>query len=206
MNSQSSKQIQKDQLRKELRRIRGTIDSAQRDAWDLDINRHLCEFVDRHGAGTVVAFMAFDGEPDLLPALEKLSQQGVRLGLPVVRAEPGRAVIDFFEWTPGCAMKANVFGIQEPAGTAAIQVLETDLALLPLVGWTHAGDRLGLGASFYDRLFQPFATHNPPVRMGVGYEVQKCQGLPSEPWDIQMHWMLSENGCTPCPANEVAEK
>ena len=203
MNSQSGKQTDKVKLRQELRRKRAAIEPAQRNAWDLDINQHLCEFVERHAAGTVVGFMAFDGEPDLSPAFERLSHKGVRLGMPVVRAEPGRAVIEFFEWTPDCAMEPNVFGIREPAGTAVIRVLEIDLALLPLVGWTQAGERLGMGASFYDRLFQPFASNNPPVRMGVGYEVQKCPSLPTEPWDIQMHWMLSESGCTPCSANEV---
>jgi 5-formyltetrahydrofolate cyclo-ligase len=206
MNSQPSKQIQKDQLRKELRRKRATIDSARRESFDREINRHLCAYVERRGVRTVAAFMAFDGEPDLSPALAQMSQQGLRLGLPVVRAEPGRSVIDFHEWTPDCTMKPNVFGIQEPVGTAGIQVPEVDLALLPLVGWTSTGERLGMGASFYDRLFQPFATNNPPVRMGVGYEVQKCPSLPREPWDIELHWMLSETGCIPLPADEVAEK
>jgi 5-formyltetrahydrofolate cyclo-ligase len=55
-----------------------------------------------------------------------------------------------------------------------------------------------MGASFYDRLFQPYSESERPVRMGVGYELQRVENLPCDPWDIRLHGVLTENGWFTC--------
>jgi 5-formyltetrahydrofolate cyclo-ligase len=67
-----------------------------------------------------------------------------------------------------------------------------------LVGWNTDGNRLGMGASFYDRLFQPFAELPRPVRLGVGYQMQQADSIPKDPWDIRLHCILTENGLFTC--------
>ena len=91
-------------------------------------------------------------------------------------------------------MKKNRYGIPEPTGTGMVQVPEIDLVLLPLVGWDRFGSRLGMGAGYYDRALQPFAQSDRPLRVGVAYRVQQVEKLPAEPWDIQLHGMLTESG------------
>jgi 5-formyltetrahydrofolate cyclo-ligase len=55
-----------------------------------------------------------------------------------------------------------------------------------------------MGASFYDRLFQPFASDPRPLRVGVAYGVQEIDRVPLEPWDVPLHMVLTENGCLDC--------
>lgn len=199
MKTVPSQQTLKSTLRQDIRKKRAGMDPALRKTLDLAINRHLVEHANKMKSGVITAFMAFDGEPDLTPAMTQLAGQGVRLALPVVHDdEPGRSVISFRQWSPDSEMCSNHFGIAEPSGTLEIGLTEIDLALVPLVAWDESGGRLGMGASFYDRLFQPLAGLNRPVRMGVGYQLQKASTIPLDPWDIRMHMILSETGCFEC--------
>ena len=69
---------------------------------------------------------------------------------------------------------------------------------MPLVAFDQAGNRLGMGGSFYDRAFQPFAQNPRPMRMGVAYDDQECTEIPLDPWDIRLHAMLTEEGWFTC--------
>ena len=194
MNIEPSQSHLKKQLRKEIRQRRSAIAPAQREQWNASINRNLEAYVRLHRPRRVAAFLAFDGEADILPALAALSQQQVKLALPVVTEAPGKSVITMREWHPADALAPNQFGIAEPANSPEVRVTDIDLVLVPLVGWDRQGNRLGMGASYYDRLFQPFVERERPVRMGVAYEVQRVETIPSEPWDIRLHGILTEKG------------
>jgi 5-formyltetrahydrofolate cyclo-ligase len=199
MKTVPSQKTLKSSLRKDMRQKRAGMANDQRQAWDAAINRHLLDYAESTQPRVITAFMAFDGEPDLVPAMTLLNERDVRVALPVVQEEPGRSVISFRQWSPDGELTDNRFGIAEPRGTREIPLAEIDLALVPLVAWDQSGGRLGMGASFYDRLFQPFAGLARPVRMGVGYQLQRTKRIPLEPWDIRMHIMLSELGCLACP-------
>lgn len=198
MKSEPSLKRQKAELRESLRNRRTELTDDARRSLDGLINDHLLDHVKKSRARTVAAYAAFDGEPDLEPALRTLESEGVRLALPVVLQATGRPVIGFRQWLPAADMKANRYGIPEPVGTLELRLAEIDLVLLPLVAWDEAGGRLGMGASYYDRLFEPFAAESAPVRMGVGYELQKVDRLPRDPWDVRLHSILTERGCFPC--------
>ena len=188
----------KSELRKEIRQRRASLDESRRRVLDTAINQHLLELTDRLKPRVIAAYQAFDGEPDLAPALQELRRRSACLALPVVHTEPGRAAISFREWPADADMGENRFGIREPQDTRDLPVDELDLVLVPLVAWDAGGGRLGMGASFYDRLFQPFADCKRPLRVGVGYRLQQLEQVPLEPWDIRLHHVLTEDGCIEC--------
>lgn len=198
MKTEPSQKTLKSRLRKEIRGRRGAIGQSSREEWDTAICRELVDRTTHSRVRSVAAYMAFDGEPDLGPALAELEARGVRISLPVVQDTPGKAVIVFREWTSDALLVKNRYGISEPAATAEVRMMDIDLVLVPLVGWDRSGARLGMGASFYDRLFQPFSVSRKPLRVGVGYELQYSEEIPAEPWDIDLHVMLTENGWFTC--------
>jgi len=207
MHIEPSQKMLKTRLRRELRQKRSAVDPEQRRAWDHLINRHLQQYARQTAPRVVAGFMAFDGEPDLLPALTSLGRNGVKLALPVLQDAPGKTVMTLRTWSPGMKLDANRYGIAEPAATEEVRVTDIDLVLVPLVGWDRTGGRLGMGASFYDRLFQPFAGLEKPLRIGVAYELQRLPAVPRDPWDIHLHGMLTENGwftCGPAGATMVS--
>ncbi len=198
MNSEPRPFPGKANLRKDLRAARAAVDARQRAGWDERINRELLAWAEQSRPAVLAAFLAFDGEPDLRPALRQLDQSGVRLALPVVRTGPGRDVIVFRQWSAHSELAPNRYGIREPVGTLDIQLTEIDAVLMPLVGWDRRGGRLGMGASYYDRAFQAFAGSDRPRRIGVGYELQRLERVPVEPWDLRLHAMLTESGLIEC--------
>ena len=198
MKTVPDQHVLKNRLRSELRARRAAISSARREALDAAINRHLVEYAHTARLSDIAAYFAFDGEPDLLPALQALEAGGVTIALPIVRKVAGRNTIVFGRWTRNCRMVPNRYGILEPTGTEEILIPQFDIALIPLVGWDRRGTRLGMGASYYDRAFQPFAQSPRPMRMGVAYEAQERGGLPLDPWDIPLHAMLTEKGWFTC--------
>jgi 5-formyltetrahydrofolate cyclo-ligase len=204
MKTEPSLHAPKSALRKTVRLRRAGLTADQRRRADAAINRHLLDFASRVQPGLVAAFMAFDGEPDLAPALQELERSGVRLALPIVQDDPthadapGGKAIRYRRWSGDSDMQPNRYGILEPVGTLEIGLAEVDLALIPLVAWDAAGGRLGMGASFYDRLFQPWAGEARPLRMGVAYGLQQVERVPREPWDVSLHMVLTEDGCRDC--------
>jgi 5-formyltetrahydrofolate cyclo-ligase len=200
----TSLQASKSAIRRSARERRAGLADELRQRLDAAINRHLLDLAERLQPSLIAAFRAFDGEPDLLPALRGLESRGARLALPVVQKDPtdagaaGGARICLRRWSSGSELHPNRFGILEPVGTLEVGLAEVDLALVPLVAWDAAGGRLGMGASFYDRLFQPFANELRPLRVGVAYGVQEVDRVPLEPWDVPLHMVLTEKGCLDC--------
>lgn len=198
MNIEPKSKILKTRLRKDIRHKRAALSDSERVSLDSRINQQLVGYSEQTQPGVVAAYRAFDGEPDLFPSLSELLGRGVTLALPVIEDTPGKAVITFRRWHADGEMQRNRYGILEPAGAELIPVTDIDLVLIPLVGWSTDGSRLGMGASFYDRLFQPFAELPRPERIGVGYQLQQADSIPNDPWDIRLHSILTENGLFTC--------
>lgn len=183
-----------------MRQRRSLLDDIHRNILDTAINTHLVDYAHRENVKSVAAYLAFDGEPDLGQGLAALEQDGVSLALPVVHKIPGRNTISFHMWTSDDTLEPNRYGILEPVDTPEVPLVQIDLMLIPLVGWDRTGNRLGMGASFYDRALQPLARNDRPVRTGVAYTVQETAQIPVDPWDVRLHAMLTENGWFTCGA------
>ena len=75
-------------LRDKLRGLRRNISKQQRTLFDTAIQQHLLTLIESRSIVSLAAFWPFDGEPDLLPALQQLERQGIQLALPVIRKTP----------------------------------------------------------------------------------------------------------------------
>jgi 5-formyltetrahydrofolate cyclo-ligase len=189
----------KSELRATLRRKRTAIDALHRNILDTAINSHLVRHARAGEFGVIAAFLAFDGEPDLRQGLTELERSGATLALPVVHEKPGRNTMVFRRWSTKDPLQPNRFGILEPVAAPEVALPRIGLVLIPMVGWDRQGNRLGMGASFYDRALQPFMSKNRPRRVGVAYAAQEIEQVPVDPWDVPLHGVLTENGWHDCP-------
>lgn len=103
----------------------------------------------------------------------------------------------FAAWQPGDALHPNRFGIGEPSGPT-VQASSLDLLILPLVGFSDAGRRLGMGGGYYDRCLGVAGREERPWLLGLGYECQRCDELPGESWDMDLDAVLTEAALQPC--------
>jgi 5-formyltetrahydrofolate cyclo-ligase len=128
------------------------------------------------GAGTVGVFAPHQGEPDVEMLWSRVG--GRRLCYPVVRGEElvFRAVQDPAD------LEASRWGLREPgAHLPEVALGDLDLLLVPGMAFTRAGERLGRGGGFYDRLLARAELR--ARRIGVCFEFQRVEALPMEEHD-----------------------
>jgi 5,10-methenyltetrahydrofolate synthetase len=88
--------------------------------------------------------------------------------LPVVVARA--APLAFAAWSPGAALVADGMGVMVPGD---LHFVERPPALLvPCLGFSAEGYRLGYGGGFYDRTLEPAPR---PYTLGIAYACQQAQ-------------------------------
>ena len=192
---QSSDPAQKPALRRLFKQQRQGLSVQLRDEHHQNImqhlNRLLAEQVDAHH---FAIYLATHDEADLQPWIESAWNDAKRLYAPVVGKTEGQMA--FYPLTEATPLRQGRFKLREPAvedNALAIAPQHIDVALVPLLAFNLYGQRLGMGGGFYDRYFAKSARR--PKIIGIGYEVQLAEHrLPTEPWDIALDAVVTENG------------
>ncbi len=145
-----------DQLRMRLRSLREAIPVAERQQASAQLCAELLRWFDarsafRHTFGhtapeIVAGFWPLESEPDLRPVYEHLHTQGLTVALPVVVKK--QSPLEFHAWHPADTLKLGAFGVLEPVRR---EKLMPDVMLIPTLGFTNQGARLGYGGGYYDR-------------------------------------------------------
>ena len=145
-------------------------------------------------ARRIALYLANDGEIDPMPLLAGAVAMGKRCYLPRLKpshGQPRRNELWFFRYEPGAPLEANRYGIPEPLAESGkrIAAQALDLVLLPLVAFDRAGNRLGMGAGYYDQTFAftraPNCWHRPRL-LGLAHDWQLVESLPARSWDIPL--------------------
>jgi len=187
-------------LRSALRAQRRALTAAERIAAALAATRHLSGVPGWSPTWRVAGYWAVGGELPLLGLFG--SGSPVDYHLPCLAAD---GVLRFAPWKPGEAVISNSHGIPEPdvpeAGRLTPDAI--DLVLVPLVGFTRDGHRLGQGGGWYDRSFA-FLRDRPrparPLLVGMAYALQETAAFSPEPWDVPLDYVATERELIPCAA------
>lgn len=150
--------------------------------------------VDRWGeAKAVMAYLSMPVEADPAGAMAVWKARGATVCVPRTdwdaRAmEPVRL---------GGPLVEGPKGIREPgADQPAVMIDELEVVVVPGLGFTAAGERLGRGAGFYDRFLARLAPGTTTV--GLAVSVQIRDDLPTEPTDRRVDWLVTEDGAVDC--------
>jgi 5-formyltetrahydrofolate cyclo-ligase len=188
-------------LRKHLRELRAAIPAAIRIAAADAVANHLLSLPAVQSANTIAGYWAFGGE---LPLHSLMTRLPVRARYCLPMLQPDRT-LRFAPWRVGDAVIANRYGIPEPAHPAStLDPQALDIVLLPLLGYTRSGDRLGTGGGWYDRSFAFRRTAPaPPLLVGVGFSCQKIDTDPlvsihTQDWDVPLDAIVTERELIVC--------
>lgn len=161
------------------------------------VSKHLLSHPLFNIPGYVAGYWAMGGELPLHVLQMRLRADHVWC-LPCIQPDKS---LRFAPWRPGDLLESNRFGIPEPALTPDAQLLPADMAviLVPLLAFTRAGARLGMGGGFYDRsLGFPRPPGRPPQLIGVGYAAQEVPALPHDPWDVALDAVVTDKELLLC--------
>ncbi|MGL4729112.1 MAG: 5-formyltetrahydrofolate cyclo-ligase [Bosea sp. (in: a-proteobacteria)] len=173
---------------------------ARRDGLDLDARLEADEAIAAHVLaldvwdklhGPVAGYWPMRSEADPRPIMTGLAGRGLSLCLPAVVD----GALQFRAWAMWGPLVPGGFGTLVPPVDAAIV---TPAALLvPLAAFDKRGFRLGYGKGYYDRALSCL----PGVRsIGIAYAAQEVSHVPSEPHDMTLGIVVTEQGVRQFPA------
>ena len=153
----------------------------------------LCERLKAQipSARTILFFAPLPDELDVWPVLEQSLALGVHCALPFFDTEKKTYGAKLIQ-TLATDIVTGKFGVREPAAICGeIPLNEFDLVLVPGMAFDLAGNRLGRGRGFYDRLL----AETSGIKCGVGYDFQLLEKIPTEPHDAKVDFILTPARC-----------
>ena len=92
----------------------------------------------------------------------------------------------------------GAYGILEPE-TPAIDTasLPPCVVVVPGLGFTARGERIGRGGGHYDRLLAELPPH--AITVGLAYSFQLLDHLPQSGWDRRLNFVVTESAIYPAP-------
>ncbi len=165
----------------------------------LATNRSRLREQGRPEPKTIAAFWPVQGEPDLRPLLAQwVEEEGLNVCLPVVE-QPDSPLV-FREWTPDTPMEKGRYDIQIPVSQVAPP---PDIVLVPTLGYTRQGDRVGYGKGYYDRTLAALKQQGHAfTSVGIAWAVGDLSGTAYQPapHDQRLDTILTDKGwAVPAP-------
>lgn len=180
---------QKQELRKQCRRIRQELGEAARQAASQAICAHLEGWPAFQRAEVILTYMPMRGEVDLTSLFTR--QPHKRWLIPRILPEEDHRMV-FQPYDPG-HLVIHPFGMAEPAADLpVIPPGAVELAVVPGLAYDRRGWRLGYGGGYFDRFLKDFTG----ISLGVIFQALLLESVPHTELDMPVHWLVTEWGVT----------
>jgi len=148
------------------------------------IHSHLRKISAFSNANSIGCYYSIGSEVQTKAIIQELISQKKQVSLPKVTDDTivFRTVKNFDRLEKGS------FGILEPKDDWP-EVKSFDVIIVPAIGLTYDGDRLGYGHGYYDK----FLSDKLVTKIALGYNKQIVKSIPHSDHDIKMDWIVSEN-------------
>ena len=176
--------IQKSALRKHLLEKRDATSAELRNILSGKIHENLKKISLYANAQNIACYFPIGSEVDTHAIMLKVIEQGKNLLLPRIVDEN----IEFYIVSNIEKLEKGSFGIMEPKDSSE-KAKKIDCVLIPTVGVSKLGVRLGYGKGYYDR----FLSSTTTVKISLTYSKQIIKTIPSDSHDIKIDWIVTED-------------
>jgi len=174
-------------LRRQLRERLQGLSTDERSQASAQIRHRLAEQPVWQKAQSILFYVPTNSEPDLWPVAIEALGLGKQVAL-LRHAVETDSYAPCLIREPSSDLQPGRFGIPEPAAHCPIfNVKQLDFALVPGIGFTLDGGRLGRGKGYYDRLLAEV----PGFKCGVAFDCQLAAEFPLEPHDVRLNCILT---------------
>lgn len=179
-------------LRAELRERRRIRTSTEREQAAAAITSHLVQLATDLDVGFLAAYLSTPDEPDTRDFLRWASDRGIRILLPVSRAD------GLLDWAPydGEDEDQDILGMPTPTSEllGPIAINGVDLILVPAACVARDGMRMGWGRGYFDKTLGSMEGC-PPV-YAVIYDDELVDSVPTERHDMPVDGVVAPSGIT----------
>ena len=171
-------------LRKIIKVRVSAISANERQKREEILHNNLFSMPEFLSASSVMLFANLPDEIDTFSLIDKCFAMGKKVYLPVINGDDMTVAEFTGEYQIGR------YGIKEPSLLTPYSSLLTPnsivFALIPGVGFSPSGYRLGRGKGYYDK----FLSKHPLFTVGVCFREQFFLDIPTEPHDVPMNKVL----------------
>lgn len=197
--------MHKNQIRQDFLQKRNQLTAVKVQHLSQKICDHLIRMEIFQQAETVCFYYPLGNEVNLLTAAEEALRMGKQVTFPRTEGDQ----IRFYPVGNLSDFREGRFHVMEPIGTEPLDVGAFDLQaplliLVPGVVFDRNRNRMGYGKGFYDRYLAELTAMTRGkasngngtqiIRLGIAYECQITEMIPTEATDIPMDYILTENG------------
>lgn len=190
----------KARLRKELLAQRRNLDEMVKANHNACIINHLFSWTDYKNAGVVMIYLSMPDEPSTDAIITDALAKGKTVCVPRMLSTYG--FMEAVKLRNLNHLVKSRLSIREPNPneTLVIEPARIDLVIVPGVVFDPAGNRIGMGAGYYDR----FLTRAPrAIRLGLAWQFQVKPEVSAASHDIKMHYLLTERGLLQCSEGKM---
>ena len=175
--------IEKAALRKHLLEKRDATSAELRDIASEKIHENLKNNSSFINAQNIACYFPIGSEVNTHNVMLNILKQGKKLLLPRIIDDN----IQFYIVPNLEKLEKGSFEIMEPKDSCDI-AKKIDCILIPTVGASKLGVRLGYGKGYYDR----FLSSTDAVKISLTYSKQIVKSIPIDSHDIKMDWIVTE--------------
>lgn len=144
----------------------------------------LIEEIENEYIGT---YISFRDELDTKKLNQYLLERELNLALPAIDFQTKE--INFFMYHKNTELIENKFSILEPKNKD--KVIFPKIILIPLLGYSKSGFRLGYGGGYYDKYLSKNDIGDVK-KIGIAFSFQEVEEIPVEDHDERLDWILTE--------------
>ena len=149
---------------------------------------HIKTLLEELGKCKIGSYLSFRNEISTNSIHKLLFSHNYEISLPCIDDKSNNII--FRSWITEDDLVENKYGILQPKESAGEE--EPEIIIVPLVGFSISGYRLGYGGGYYDRFIEAKKHINKITTVGFGYSFQEVNNLPVESHDQKLNWILTE--------------
>ena len=170
-------------MRQRLRSRIGFLSAERREVASQEIFAEIALLPEFTKSRVIALYSALPDEPQSTAFISEWYKHK-RIVLPRVEGD----IMQFYDYNPE-QMTPGSFGINEPLGKTPCPPEQIDLMIVPGVGFTTDGKRMGRGKGFYDKYLAQSGFRASTI--GVCFKVQIVDNLPVEKFDREVDKVIA---------------
>lgn len=189
--------MDKRDFRREIRFRRSRLSSRERHNAAEKIKQQVITSHSFLVSKLIAIYAPVAGEIDTMPIARKAWHMSKEIYLPVLLSYRRR--LAFARYQASTTMRPNRVGIDEPQGDPKHRhgSQQLDLILLPLVGFSDSGFRIGMGGGYYDASLEYLRYRTlwrRPLLIGMAYDFQRFDDkqIVLDSWDVKLDGVFTE--------------
>jgi 5-formyltetrahydrofolate cyclo-ligase len=190
-------------IRRQLREMLGAMSESDRHTKSLAACGLITSSPEFAAARVVMLYLSTATEVDTAPLALRAWQAGKTVVVPKVSWDQRRMLpVEISSLTTGMTQTGP--GIREPIAGNPMPADTIDLVIVPGLGFTNTGYRIGRGMGFYDRFLAQ--TEFLGLSCGLAFGEQVVEDLPVLDHDIPLSMLATDKGLRRFTSNCIEKK